>query len=112
MYGNKKGLTVAIETVLMIVLSISVMTILIIFLATQTNFFKRFINSQEDENNIDLIVSKCNSLVDMDSKYSYCCEKRAIDFGNKTENWNCSYFSKNESSSGRVRLLDCTSVVC
>ncbi len=109
---RKKGLTVTIETVLLIILSIAVMTILIIFLATQTSFFKRFLNSQEDDSNIDVVVGKCNSLFNVDSKYSYCCEKRAVDFGNNSKQMTCDEFRVDEFSSGRIEVLDCAGVKC
>jgi len=71
----------AVTTVIMIVLSISVLTLLIIFLNSQTGLLSRWFKTQSTESNVDAIISSCDNLVTTESFYAYCCEKKEVRFG-------------------------------
>ena len=113
----------AITTVIMIVLSISVLTILVIFFNAQTGFLSKWFRAQQTESNVDSIVSFCDNLVTSESIYAYCCEEKEVRFGEKGElvngkikkkdgMFNCTAIANADWSGGRVRKMDCTSVVC
>jgi len=78
---DRKGLEMAVTTVIMIILSIVVLTILIIFVNSQTGFLSKWFKTQQGESNVDSVVSACNNLVATESVYSYCCEEKEIIFG-------------------------------
>jgi len=111
---GKRGMEMAITTVIMIVLSISVLTILVIFFNAQTGFLSKWFRAQQTESNVDSIVSFCDNLVTSESIYAYCCEEKEVVFGEGKQNIKrtCDNISKADWSGGRVREMDCTSVVC
>ena len=80
---KKRGLEMAVTTVIMIILSIAVLTILIVFVNSQTGFLSRWLKGQQGESNVDVGVSACNALVATEAVYSYCCEEKDVVFGGK-----------------------------
>ncbi|GEM_PF-1209035 len=115
MRRNKKGMEMALTTVIMIVLSISVLTVLVIFFNAQTGFFSRFFKTQSTESNVDAVISACDSLATSQSTYAYCCEKKEIVFGDDNRRnvmMNCSAVGKAAWSSGKVGELDCSGISC
>ena len=60
---EKKGLQMAVTTVIMIVLSIAVLTILLIFLNSQTGFLSRWFKTQSTQSTVDAVVTVCDNLV-------------------------------------------------
>ena len=122
---EKKGLEVAVTTVIMIVLSIAVLTILVIFLNSQTGFLSKWFGTYESKSNIDDVVTACNNLAAAELVYSYCCEEKEIIFGDKgsvddegnvvkRENLkqSCYIASRSDWSSGRINELDCVDIEC
>jgi len=100
--------------VIMIVLSIAVLTILMIFLNSQTGFLSRWLGSQTTKSNVDAVISGCDSLVTTQSIYAYCCEKKDVIFGEGKGNvkLTCKDISQEDWSNGRVREMDCILEEC
>jgi len=111
---NKKGLELAVTTVIMIILSISILTLLVLFLNSQTGFLSRFFKAHSSESNVDLIISSCNSLALSESTYTYCCEKKEVSFGEKTptQKLTCNEARLANWSSSRIQELSCASTPC
>ena len=110
---GKKGLEMAVTTVIMIILSIAVLTILVIFVNSQTGFLYKWFGTYESESNIDTVVSACNALVATESVYSYCCEEKDIvlvDDGSLRQT--CDVSRGENWSAGRIDELSCVSVSC
>lgn len=119
---RKKGLQMAVTTVIMIILAIAVLTILIIFMNSQTGFFSKWLKDEQGKSNVDFIVSVCNNLVARKSVYSYCCDEKEIvlggkgevdDEGNVVENvlkMTCDASRGESWSGGRIKELDCSGV--
>jgi len=110
---EKRGLEMAVTTVIMIVLSIAVLTILIVFLNSQTGFLSKWFKTQSTQSNVDVVVSACDNLVTSESVYAYCCEKKEVSFGEGEQNikLTCDEIAKADWSGGRVREMKC-SVSC
>ena len=115
----------AVTTVIMIILSIAVLTILIIFVNSQTGFLSRWLGTQSSESNVDSVISTCNAFVATESVYSYCCEKKVIilggdgevdDDGNVVEKENlkqtCAVAQGESWSAGRIDELSCEGLNC
>lgn len=115
----------AVTTVIMIILSIAVLTILIIFVNSQTGFLSRWFKNYESKSNVDLVVSACNNLVSTEAVYSYCCEEKEIIFGKKGEvddegnvveienlKQTCNVSRGESWSSGRINELSCVGINC
>ena len=121
---NKKGLEIAVTTVIMIILSIAILTILIIFVNSQTGFFSRWLGTQQGESNVDFVVTGCNGLVATESVYSYCCDKREVVLGGKGEvdddgnvveknfKMTCDVARGEGWAGGRIGELSCVGVEC
>jgi hypothetical protein len=112
--SGKKGLEMAVTTVILIILSISVLTLLVIFLNSQTGFLARWFKTQTTESNVDAVVSSCNNLVMIESVYAYCCEKKEVRFeaGVASVRVTCSEASSADWSSNRIQKLDCLAMSC
>tara|TARA_Y100000310_G_C20219536_1_gene595108 strand:- start:217 stop:561 length:345 start_codon:yes stop_codon:yes gene_type:complete len=111
---NKKGVVLSLETVLLIVLSISVLTILVIFLNSQTGFLSNFIDNFRNKVNVDDIVVSCNSLVATERSYNYCCETKKVIFDKEKPalKLTCDALRDEDFISGRVGGLDCSATIC
>jgi len=106
-------LEMAVTTVIMIILSIAVLTILIVFVNSQTGFLSRWFKAQESESNVDLIVSTCNNLVSTELVYSYCCEEKDIVLADGSVlRQSCDVARGEGWSSGRIDELSCGGIEC
>ena len=106
---KKKGLQMAVTTVIMIILSIAVLTILIIFVNSQTGFLSRWFKTYESESNVDVVVSACNALVATEAVYSYCCEEKEIVLGVGDSLMQTCNVSRGEDwAGGRIDELSCS----
>jgi len=75
---NKKGVQLTLETILLIVLAVMAVVILsTFFLRTSGDFFKK-IEDYSGKSNVDDIIVQCNTFVEMNSRYAFCCEKREV----------------------------------
>lgn len=104
----------SIAVIVTIVLSIALLTILMVYLSSQTGMFNRASESYSSESNVDAFIGTCNLLVEGDSVYSYCCEKKEVVFGDNVDSIEVTCVSaKNLGwSSGRISIVDCSAVVC
>ena len=111
---DKRGMEMAVTTVIMIVLSIAVLTILVVFFNSQTGFLSKWFKTQQTESNVDSIVSVCDNLVTSESVYAYCCEEKEVVFGLEARNIKitCDDASRAGWSGGRIREMECSSVSC
>ncbi|MGC9309445.1 MAG: hypothetical protein ACP5D2_01995 [Candidatus Nanoarchaeia archaeon] len=75
---DKRGLTLTIEIVLIIILSIAVLATLIYFLNMQTGFFSNWLSDQKQESNVDMMAGRCDNLLKTEQVYSYCCEEKEV----------------------------------
>jgi hypothetical protein len=111
---QKRGMEMAVTTVIMIVLSIAILTILIVFLNSQTGFLSKWFKTQSTASNVDVVVSACDGLVTSQSFYAYCCEKKDVLFGDgeRGVKLSCDNISKQDWAGGRVREMECSSISC
>ncbi len=111
---EKRGLEMVVTTMIMIVLSIAVLTILVVFLNSQTGFLSKWFKTQSTESNVDVVISACDGLVTSESVYAYCCERKEVAFGEGNSNIkiSCDNISRTDWAGGRLREMDCSSVVC
>ena len=112
--GNRRGLEMVVTTVIMIVLSIAVLTVLVVFLNSQTGFLSKWFRTQTTESNVDVVVSACDNLVTTEAVYAYCCEKKEVRFGGDRgiEKLTCSKVALADWSAGKVREMSCPENIC
>ena len=79
-FMNKKGLELAINTIVILVLAILVLIFLVLFFTGASNDFITKIKSYFSYSNVDQIAEKCNILADTNSEYSYCCEEITVKY--------------------------------
>lgn len=112
---NKMGVEMAVTTVIMIILSIAILTILVIFVNSQTGFLSKYFRTQTTESNVDVVVSACDGLVTTESVYAYCCEDKEISFGDDRGGvkMTCDEVSRASWSGSRVReMAECEMIDC
>jgi hypothetical protein len=110
---DKKGLEMAINTIVILVLSIMVLIFSVLFFTGAGNNFLSKIGVYQDDFNVDAVIDNCNFYVDTDAEYSYCCEKKNVKYledGEKESGkFNC--LEVNERFGG-VGTLNCEKVNC
>ena len=120
---KKKGMQMAITTVIMIILSIAVLTILIVFLNSQTGFLSKWFRAQTTQSNVAAVISACDGLVTTQSVYAYCCEEKEVIFGekgevidgevvNKNRKFKCVDIVEEPWAGGRVGKMECPANIC
>ena len=111
---DKKGMEMAITTVIMIVLSIAVLTVLVVFFNSQTGFLSKWFKTQSTQSNVDVVVGACDNLVTTEAVFAYCCEDKEVSFGEGGQNvkMTCDNISRADWAGGRVREMECASVSC
>lgn len=82
---NKKAISMAIRTIIYIVLGLVVLTLLIVLVERQTSFFSETIQSIMGRSNVDSVVKACNTLALSESAYSYCCEIKEVKLEDESE---------------------------
>src|SRR3989344_8957286 len=80
MTGCKKGMSLAINTVVVLVLAIMVLVFMVLFFTSVGGEFTNKIQSYFSYTNVDEVIEQCTILVDLESRYSYCCEVRTVKF--------------------------------
>jgi len=110
---NKKGLEMAINTIVILVLSISVLAFMLLFFTDAGGNFLEKIRGYQGYSNVDSLISNCNFYVETDSSYSYCCEEKNVKYlqdGEKTEGeFTCLEIS---DRFGNVEGMNCGGVTC
>jgi len=113
---NRKGFEMTITTIIIMILSIALLAILLFMLVYQAGFFSKSLKSQNGESTVDSFVSNCNSLLETESSYSYCCDKEEVKFvsENKTETVeiSCGEAREYNWSKEKLEVFDCLTTVC
>jgi hypothetical protein len=110
---DKRGLQLALNTIVVLVLAILVLAYLVLFFTEAGKGFLDTIRGYSSYSNVDVVVDNCNLLVDTDAQYSYCCEERNVKFlndGEKDEGeFNCLEVGERF---GNVKTMSCEGVSC
>jgi len=109
---DKKGLEMAITTVILIILSIAVLTILVIFFNSQSGILTSRVETQTTQTNVDETVSFCNSLAARDARYAYCCETKEIRLEDETNYLTCNEARTEAWSGERITPVSCEGTSC
>lgn len=113
---NKRGLELAIGTLVVIILAIVVLIFLLIFWNSQTGIFSDFFSSFVGKSNVDALVTSCNSLVTQQAVYEYCCIKKDVRYEQngeiKKEKLTCGELAGKEFTGNRINELSCEDEGC
>ncbi len=113
---NKKGVELAVRTLVIIVLSVLILIALIVVFTNQSEFFVDFLNNLVGKTNVDSLVTSCNSLVTQNSVYEYCCVKRNVKYEQdgemKGKKLTCLELSEKNFTAGRIQELNCDDAGC
>ena len=111
---KKRGMEMAVSTIILIVLGVLVLVGLLFLLTTQTTFFSNFLATIFSKTNVDQVVGSCNSLASTNSVYSYCCEEKEVKLGGAQENLEltCDELRDEDFIGGRILSLDCSGTSC
>lgn len=113
---DKKGLQLAINTVVIVAISILVLIGLIVFWNYQTSVFSDFLKNLAGKTNVDALVTSCNSLVGGQGIYDYCCVEREVKYkdeasgGIREEKNTCEELA--EKFPERINKLNCENAGC
>ncbi|MEK6914455.1 MAG: hypothetical protein AABW83_02280 [Nanoarchaeota archaeon] len=77
---SKKGMEMAINTVVILVISILVLVFLILFFTEAGSNFLSKIKGYSGYSNVDEVINNCNLYVDTEAQYSYCCDKKVVKY--------------------------------
>ncbi|VVB78635.1 Uncharacterised protein [uncultured archaeon] len=112
---NKKGFEMTWNTLVAMILAILLVAVLIGFFTMGSVGFSNFIKSFSSYSNVDAVVSSCNLLVDSNSQYSFCCEKKQVKYyidGKKaTGEFSCLDLLNKSFTSG-IKSFECLENMC
>lgn len=117
---NKKGMELAVGTLIVIILSVFVLIALLIIWNQQTGIFSDFLKNIAGKTNIDSLVTSCNSFVTQQAFYDYCCVKRDVNYEGIVEGkrkiieqeLTCKELSGKTFTGGRIEKLNCENIGC
>jgi len=85
---DKRGLEMAISTLIIIILSVIVLLALVLaFTGGFTEFWKTI--KSYSQSDIQALKKTCENSCAFNNNYDFCCLQREIDFGGGTENLTC-----------------------
>ena len=109
--GNKRGFELTISTVVIIILFVFVLISLLVFWNYQTGIFSDFIRNIMGKSNVDSLVISCNSLVNQNAVYEYCCEKKQVKLTSEELELTCKELSEKDYGT-RIEKLNCDNAGC
>ncbi len=112
---NTKGLEMAWSTIVAMILAILLLAILIIFITMGSGKFGDYFKSFFGYSNVDSVVNSCNLLVQSNSQYGFCCEKKNIKYyldGKKTQDDFTCFELLNKSFINGINSLECSGAGC
>lgn len=112
--GNKKGLQLAIGTIVMIVLAVFVLIGLLFIWNQQTGIFSDFLKNLAGKTNVDALVTSCNSFAARNSVYEFCCAEKEVKYESdelgreiKEEKLTCNELADKSFAGNRINKLNC-----
>jgi len=118
---HKKGVTLTLETILLIVLTVMAVTILTTFFLTSSGNFMEKINTYFTQDNVDSVIKACNILADSGQEYSFCCDKKEVKYFAKDEKGNevktkseftCQELVNKDFIGEKIKRLNCGGIKC
>jgi hypothetical protein len=106
---KKRGMELAINTLIIIVLGIIVLVALLIVFNNQTGIFTNLIKNLMGKSNVDSLVIGCNNLADGGQTYEYCCVKKDVVLGSgKSDKLSLTCGEMRDRAFGaRINNVDC-----
>ena len=112
---NKRGLELAINTIVIFILAIVLLIALIFFFTSSSTGFIDKIQSFVSYSNVDEVVDACGLLINFEHSYKFCCEKKNVKYyedGKKVKGeFSCSEMADKEEFD-IVKRWDCSEVKC
>ena len=109
---NKRGLQLALNTIVIIVLSILILISILVIWNYQTGIFSNFFKNIQGESNVDSIVTACNTHAAQQGFYEYCCVERDVKTKDEDFKLTCLEVREKSFMQGRINNLDCKNTQC
>jgi len=113
---NKKGLELAINTVVILVLAILLLLFLILFFTDAGKNFLASVGLYAGYSNVDNVIANCNILYDTKRNYEFCCEKKNVRYYENNEKlekeFTCNDLINKSFINNKINDLDCGEISC
>lgn len=112
---DKKGFEMIWSTIVLIILALTLLVMIILFFTTSSGSFNDRIKSYFSYSNVDSVIEGCNFFSSSDNSYSFCCEKKKVNYymnGKTSGEFSCSELVSKEFIGGKINNLDCGGIVC
>ena len=109
---SKKGMELAIGTIVIIILSLLLLVSLIVMLVSSEKNFYDTVKSYFSDSNVDAIVVSCNNAVRTESFYEYCCVNKDVRLDRSDGFEMTCNLASNESWGGNIEKLECGINIC
>jgi len=105
---NKRGLEMSISLIVIVVISVFVLIGVLYILNKQTGLFSDLLGNLQGKSNIDSVTLACNSFIQQNADYEYCCAKRKVVLGSGGEDINasCSELENLSIVNGKINYLE------
>ena len=108
--NNKKGLEMAISTIIIIIITLVVLIFLITVFTKSTGSFSEKIAMLFGSSNIDSVKDSCNLLVNQNSAYEYCCVNKTVKITSIKKTSMTCLAASDESWGNSINKLNCENI--
>jgi len=109
---NKKGVELAIRTIVIFTVAILVLIMLVFWLNSERGMFSGFLKNFRGTSNVDEVVDACNTFYTSNRVYSYCCDLKEVKAGGEEFELTCNQLRDKNFTSDRISKLGCEEVQC
>ena len=107
---NKRGQSMSINTIIMIILGLAILVLLILGFALGWGKIFPFLKSSS---NIDQVTQLCQTACATQMQYDFCSVPRELKIDKNSMVANCSYFaSQDEIFNTKISIEDCPTISC
>ena len=107
---TKKGLEMAFNTIIIMVLAIALLVFLVFMLSSASSSFREKIGTYFSSSNVDMVKENCNNLASSNSNYEFCCVLKEVKLGKKLKVETTCFGASNYSWGGDIANVDCEGV--
>jgi hypothetical protein len=107
---GKKGVELVFGTVVIIILSLIVLAGLVLFFLKVSGKFNDATSPFFSNSNVDSFVKGCNILVQSNSKFEYCCEKKEVKLNKGDKKELTCLEASSESWGNEINKVECVGV--
>jgi len=107
---GKRGLELAFNTIILIVLGIIVLVAIVIIFNKASGQFGEKIELFFSSSNVDSVIDQCNTLGEQEQRYEFCCTNKTIKLSKQEKVQLSCFQAKNKTWGSSIVELNCEGI--